>query len=84
MWHHRAEITYNYAANKEDPDDDRRDFLLCETTFETPLYEIKTARTFTQTMQMLIYLYKQKAQKKSGVDTFSCSTRSDLAEMERY
>jgi hypothetical protein len=84
MWHHRAEITYNYADNKEDPDDDRRDFLLCETTFETPLYEIKTARTFTQTMQMLIYLYKPKAQKKSGLNTFSCSTRSDLAEMERY
>ena len=29
--------------------------FLCETTFETALYEIKTARTFTQTMRVFIY-----------------------------
>ena len=55
LYDDKVEITYNYTDNKEGPDDDRRDFLLCETTFETPLYEIKTARTFTQTMQVFIY-----------------------------
>jgi hypothetical protein len=55
LYNDKVEITYNYTDNKEGPDDDRRDFLLCETTFETPLYVIKTARTFTQTMQVFIY-----------------------------
>ena len=80
-----VEITYNYTDNKEGPDDDHRDYLLCETTFETPLYENKTARTFTQTMQVLIFSKKQKRRKKRASRTlFRCSTRSDLAEMERY
>ena len=66
-----VEITYNYTDNKEGPDDDRRIFLLCETTFETPLYENKTAKTFTQTMQVLIFSKKQKRRKKkSESDTF--------------
>lgn len=55
LYDDKVEITYNYTDNKEGPDDDRRDFLLYETTFETPLYENKTARTFTQTMQVFIY-----------------------------
>ena len=55
LYDDKVEITYNYTDNKEDPDDDHRDFLLCETTFETPLYENKTARTVTQTMQVLIF-----------------------------
>ena len=65
-----VEITYNYTDNKEGPDDDRRDYLLRETTFETPLYENKTARTFTQTMQVLIFSKKPNSAKKSESDTF--------------
>ena len=56
LWFFVVEITYNYTDNKEGPDDDRRNFLLCETTFETPLHENKTERTFTQTMQVFIYI----------------------------
>ena len=37
------------------PDNDDRDFLLCEKSFDTPLYEIKTAKTLTQTIQVFVY-----------------------------
>lgn len=66
----KVEITYNYTDKKEGPDDDRWDFLLCETIFETPLYENKTARTFTQTMQVFIYFKKAKKRKKERVGHF--------------
>ena len=51
----RIEITYNYTGNKKGPDNDNRDFLLCEKSFDTPLYEIKTAKTQTQTVQVFVY-----------------------------
>ena len=67
----KVEITYNYTDKKEGPDDDHRDLLLYETIFETPLYENKTARTFTQTMQVFIYFQKANtAQKKERVGHF--------------
>ena len=51
----RIEITYNYTDNKKGPDGEDRDFLLCEKSFDTPLYEIKTAKTHTQTVQVFVY-----------------------------
>ena len=43
----KIEITYNYTEKRKSPDDENRDFLLCEKSFYTPLYEIKTARMLT-------------------------------------
>lgn len=51
----KIEITYNYTDNKKGPDGEDRDFLLCEKSFDTPLYEIKTAKTLTQTIQVFVY-----------------------------
>ena len=64
MWHHKAEITYNFADNKKDPDDDRRDFCYAKQLLKRHCMKSRLQEPVHRPCRCSFISKKQKAPKE--------------------